>query len=324
MSIFDKAYDEMNWYQVCSRLPGELAVRALQRRILNLSTLSTFVDTAGSTVINIGDLKGHVNNVLANASLDDIFDTFDEAKHPILFQWLDDENTKRIKENARDKLTTKFKFNITESSDEEGLAEILDTVLTEDLQDVPSDFSTFMDPNCADCGAFGEPCDVHMPELSEQSSKRIRAVLEKADSSVFKTLVNKVLGDKRPTVRASVLGLFNYGNNCTLTDNQNLIALKAFVKLPDTSTLNAIRTLNYKLFSELRPMERLVALERYLNYFPRYRKIKLFEPMPTLDEFKYLLFSCSIEHHERVEALYQQFRDITELDPPVHDEEDDY
>ena len=117
MSIFDKAYDEMTMAQICSRLPGELAVRALRRRILNLDTLFSFVEVNGSSNTNVGELKNHVNGILASSSLDDIFNTFKQEAHPTLFQWLDSDNTKRIKENAKDKLTTTFRFNLTDSDD---------------------------------------------------------------------------------------------------------------------------------------------------------------------------------------------------------------
>jgi hypothetical protein len=319
MSIFDKAYDEMTMTQICSRLPGELAVRALRRRILNLDTLFSFVEVNGISNTNIKELKNHINDIFANSSLDDIFNTFKQDLHPTLFQWLNADNTKRIKTDAKDKLTTTFRFNLTDSDDVVELSDILEKVLSEDIQNIVP----IIDPNCADCTAMGNVCGVHCPPIGENSSKRIRAILEKANTAVFQTLADRVLSDKRAEVRASVLGLFNSKNNRSLTDNQNIIALKAFAKMADTSSLRAIKTLNYRVFTELRPLERLTALQRYLGYFPEYRKLLVFEPMPSLEEFKFLLFSCTVEHYEKVQALINQFRNITELDPPVVDDDGD-
>ena len=47
MSIFDQAYDNMSWQEVCYRLPGDLAVNALKRRVNNLDTLKMFFDNVG-------------------------------------------------------------------------------------------------------------------------------------------------------------------------------------------------------------------------------------------------------------------------------------
>ena len=319
MSIFDKAYDEMSMAQVCSRLPGELSIRALKRRILNLDTLYSFIEINKHAHNNVQELKWLVNGILASASLDEIFEKFKPEAHPVLFQWLDDSNTKRIKDNAKDKLTTTFRFNLTDSTDEAELSSIMDKVLAEDLQGIVNT----MDPNCQDCTSLGEACDNHyVAPTSENSSKRIRAVLDKASPDVFKTLVEKVLADKRPEVKASVLGVVGSRNRRTLTDNQMLIALKAFAKA-DTSSLRSVKTLSYSIFAELRPLERLAALEKYFAYYPEYRKLEVFDPMPTLEEFKFLLFSCTVEHYERVETLISRFRNITELDPPVHEDDED-
>ena len=48
MSFFDQAYDEMSWQEICYRLPSELAIDALQRRINNLDTLRMFFDNVGN------------------------------------------------------------------------------------------------------------------------------------------------------------------------------------------------------------------------------------------------------------------------------------
>lgn len=296
MSFFDQAYDNMDWGEVCCRLPGDLAVRALKRRILNLDTLELFFDAVGSQPSHVPDLKDHINTLIANSSLDDIFARFDTSKHPILFNWLSDDNVKRIKEQAQDKLSTEFKFNVAESSDADQLSNVLEEVLAKDLT-----------------GQSG----------SKTSSSRIRAVLEKADVNVFRKLAQRVLSDDRPEVRACVLGVFNYSNFEALTDREKTVALKAFSKMNSTSSLSAVQTLSHKLFAELRPLERLVALERYLCYFPSYRKITPFSPACSEQEFQFLLFAESIEYHDRVVKLNDRFKDITERDPPVYEEDDE-
>ena len=292
--MFDNAYDEMSWGEICCRLPGELAVKAVKRRILNLETLSMFFDAVGRQPQNANDIKMHINGLIENSSLDDIFDAIDQAKHPILFNWLDDRNIKRIKEGAQDKLSTVFKFNLANDSDEEILLSILDEILSEQIDSIGSG-----------------------------SSSRIRAVLEKADVNVFNKMAQTVLKDSRPEVRASVLGINNHKNMQSLTHMERMVALKAFAKLPNTSTLPHVGRLDFKLFAELKPLERLGALEMYLNYFPNYKKISPFAPMCTEQEFHFLLFAESIAFHDRVVALNNKFKDITEMDPPVSDDSDD-
>lgn len=292
MSIFDKAYDEMTMFQVCSRLPGELAISAVKRRILNINSVLSFVTSCGNDVIKVKEVFDHVNNVIANSEVDETLDVFKDSQ-PLLFAWLNDSNSKRIKSVGIDKLSTKFRFNLASSSDEQELIGILNKVIVEDS--VSAEFN----------------------------SSRIRSVLGKADTEVFQKLADIVLSSDRPDIRETLLGVSNYANTKTLTNNQLIIALKAFANNTNKSSMGSIGMLDYRLFSELRPMERLNALERYMQGIPKYHKLSLFSPMPTIEEFKYSLFSCSVEHYDRVNNLVNTFMDITSLDPPVNDTDDD-
>ena len=48
MSFFDQAYDDMSLEEVCYRLPSDLAVNALKRRVTNLDTLMSFIEKVQS------------------------------------------------------------------------------------------------------------------------------------------------------------------------------------------------------------------------------------------------------------------------------------
>lgn len=295
MSFFDRAYDNMDWGEVCCRLPAELAVKALKRRIISLETLDMFFEATGVKTRDVKELKDHINELLTNSSLDDILSKFDQSKHPVLFNWLNDDNKKRIQEGGKEELDIAFRFNLVKSDDAEELSNLLDAVLDEDLQD---------------------------KEGSRQSSARIRSVLEKADTNVFRSLVERILADSRPEVRVCILALSNYNHWASLSDNQKIIALKALSK-EQKASLPMVGSVSHKLFAELRPLERLNTLEKYLSYYPSYRKLTPFKPECSTEEFHMLLFAESIAHHDRVVALNERFKDIVERDPPVADDLED-
>ena len=131
MGFFDQAYDEMSWKEVCYRLPSELAISALKRRITNLDTLRMFFDNLGSQPSSIKDLKDHVNSILSGESLDDIFAMFEEKYHPTLFTWMTQDNITRFKSYDPTKLSLKFLFNVTDSKDQAGLEAIFDKIIAE-------------------------------------------------------------------------------------------------------------------------------------------------------------------------------------------------
>jgi len=294
MSFFERAYDNMDWDEICCRLPGELAIKSIKKRIISLDTLDMFFDAVGIKTRDVAEIKEHINELLNNSSLDDIMAKFDQSKHPLLFNWLDDNNKRRIQEGGKQSLDVSFRFNLVKSSDAEELMSLLDTILDEDLQDNGN---------------------------SRQSSSRIRAVLEKADTNIFGKLAERVLSDSRPAVRVCLLGLANFSNFSSLSDIQKIISLKALAK--DNKSLNMVCRISHKLFSELRPAERLDALEKYLSYFPPHRKLSPFSPDCSTEEFHLLLFADSITNHDRVVALNEKFKDIFERDPGLEDDLED-
>jgi hypothetical protein len=79
---------------------------------------------------------------------------------------------------------------------------------------------------------------------------------------------------------------------------------------------NSIQALHFKLFSQLKPLERLMALKKYFSYFPKFHKIRVFDPEPTQEEFDMTLFAGCIEHNDIVNDITQAYKDITESDPP--------
>ncbi len=283
MSIFDQAYDEMSWNEVCYRLPGELAVSALKRRVNNLETVKILLENVGSSPAVLSVLKKTVNEILDNEKPDDILAL--NSNEQLLFSWLNESNRKRVKENDPSKLSLKFLFNTTDSKDLSGLESIMDKVL-------------------------GDP---------DFKQSHLRAVMGKADNELFGTLLGKIIKDTRPEVRACVLSVA--GHN-TVSDNQLVIGLKALAKCPNES-ITSVNVLPFTIFSELKPMERLNALSKYLDFFPQYRKVEAFSPAPTKEEFETILFAGCIEQNELVNEISEKYKLITEADPPKQEEEEE-
>ena len=64
-----------------------------------------------------------------------------------------------------------------------------------------------------------------------------------------------------------------------------------------------------------------MALDRYLNYFPTYRKVKVFDPEPTEDEMNLILFAGCFQFNDLVEKIVEKYNKITKLEQNK-DEED--
>src|SRR5690348_15663216 len=126
MSIFDQAYDEMTLQEVCFRLPGELAVRALKRRVNDLPTLLDFIKAVGSQPTFVPDLKQHINGLITNEQVADVLTLFGQETHSSLFGWLDDANKNRLKNEGRESLSTKFLFNLAGEKDLDDLKYVLE------------------------------------------------------------------------------------------------------------------------------------------------------------------------------------------------------
>ena len=288
MSFFDQAYDAMSWQEVCYRLPSDLAVNALKRRITNLDTLKMFFDNVGNQPSGVKPLKDHVNELLTANTIDDIFNAFGEPEYqPILFNWMNADNSKRFKGFDPTKLGLKFLFNLTDSKDQAGLDAIMDKVLAE-------------------------------PELS---LAHVKSVLSKADDSVVAPLVNKLSLDARPEVRVCLLSVPG-SNSYKVSELQKIIGLKALAKCA-SNPLTAVNILSMNAFSSLRPAERMIALERYLDCFPVYHKMAAFDPMPSEEEFKIILFAGCIEQNDTVNKILERYKQITEQEPPAEPDDDD-
>jgi len=282
MSFFDQAYDEMSLIEVCARLPSELAISAIKRRVNDLRTLLEFMEASGAQPASVVEIKEYFNEILSKYTTDDVFDIFKEDNHPLLFNWLNKANAEKLKNEGKAKLTRKFKFNLAGDKD----LDLLDEVMTETLSE----------------------------NIVKQSA--VLSILSKANNTIFNQLVERIIKDKRPEVRQCLLAVSH--NSDLLTEHQLVVGLKALA----ASTENVMmigQLLDMKLFSALKPMERLVSLEKYLNMFPTYKQIKVFSPEPSKEELEMILFSGCIEHNDLVVKLNQQYKDITET---VKEEED--
>jgi len=290
MSFFDQAYDDMSWQEVCYRLPSDLAVNAIKRRVNNLDTLRMLFDNVGTQPASIKPLKEHINSIVTDEDPGDILDTFGDNYEKVLFTWLDDGNRQRIRVHDPDKLSTKFLFNVTKSDDRDGLDKLMERILEED----------------------------------PVNQSHLRAVLNKADDQYFTSMMGPVLKDSRPEVRVCVLGVSGLSNKSAISDLQKTIGLKALAKCTGYQPVTSMSVLNVSIFANLKPLERLDALEKYLSYFPRYKKVAAFDPVPAQEEFDMILFAGCIEHNDKVTKLNQQYKEITEMDPPsAEDEEED-
>jgi len=287
MSIFDTAYDAMTWEEVCYRLPGELSVSALKRRITNLDTLKMFFDHVGHQPSRVPPLKEHINTLIASTKIDDLLNTFDQNYHPTLFNWMTPANAKRFKEADPSKLGLKFLFNLTDSKDQAGLEAIMDKILAE-------------------------------PELVQS---HLRSVLSRADDSCVSPLLTKLSLDVRPEVRAALLSIPG-SNAYKVSDLQKIIGLKALAKCP-SSPLKSVNILGITAFSALKPAERLTCLERYMECFPTYHKMQVFDTVPSEEEITLLLFAGCLDQNERVTKVLDRYKKITEMDPPKESEDDE-
>lgn len=288
MSFFDQMYDEMTWQEVCYRLPSELAINALRRRITNLDTLKMFFENVGTQPSGVNELKDHVNNLISDEDVDDILDTFDSDFHPTLFNWLSSSNVARVKDHDPDKLSTKFLFNLTDSKDKDGLKGIFRRILDDD-----------------------------------PTQSQMRAVLRKADDVCLPPLLDMLMKDKRPEIKACLLSIPGLTNSELVNDHQKVIGLKAFAKCEGYKPLDSINRLSVNIFSALRPKERIDVLGRYLDYFPNYGRINPFDPEPSEEEFQMILFAGCVEYNDEINKINEKYKLITDTDPPSEPEEED-
>lgn len=277
-ALIDKIFDKMSLMEVTFRLPNKPAVDAIKRRINTLDQLKDIFNIQNRMVVKHPEIRKHVNAIIASTSVDDLLDSMDASEHPKLFSWLDQENSNRIMEDGRDKLTIEFMFNLTKSDDLSGMEDILGRILA-----LPT------------------------PKMS-----KICSVLNKIDKKYFLQLVEKVVSDKREYVRTSILAT-NSNSFSLLTDTHKMIAIKALGRVPSScETPQGVQAIDFKLFKSLKPLERIMALDKYLDYFPKGKKIRVFDPAPTEDEFKLILFAGCFEYNDLVEKMIEKYRDITE------------
>lgn len=282
--FMDKIYDEMELMEVICRLPGELAIKAIKRRIPGADNLAEFFDAAAveNETSKCGAVKNHVNSIVGK--YDDIchvLDVIGEKYHSVLHGYLNDMNKTRLVVEGADRLSVKFLFNLTDHDDADGMKKVLDKALAE--QDtVPS---------------------------------QILSILNKSAPENCQTLINIVLKDKRPLIQSTVLSVGNEYNFKTISEHQKMIALKAFAKIPSSQEgIKGIQPLDFKLFQDLKPLERLLALDRYLSYFPVYKKRKAFNPEPSVEDFDAILFAGCFQYYDLVEGIKEKYDAITKDD----------
>ena len=284
MSDFlNKIFDDMTWDELICRLPGELAVAAINRKVSDFDKMKEFFEHQDRNAFNVTGIKDHINSMISNTSVTDILVAFPKEEHPVLFKWINEDNKKRIMDEGKKELSIEFVFNLTKSDDLDGMSELLDRILATDP-----------------------------PEI-----KKISSVIGKVDSKYFQLFVERLLKDKRAQVRACVLSTHNQGYD-TISDHQKLVALKALAKLPSADQrLSYINPIDFPLFANMKPFERLTALDIYLGYFPEFKKIQVFKTKPTEEEFNSILFAGCFDHTTLVENIMKKYKAITEQELPA-------
>jgi len=283
-SMIEQAFDDMELEEVLCRLPSKFAIGSLKRRTKDINDLKEFMsarDAGGASKVK--EIVEHVNSIVTNTNIDKIFKTFSSQYHPTLFGWLNSDNKKNILENGKDGLSIEFIFNLTDSKDFNGMGYILDRVLKE----------------------------------PEPNVSKITAILNKIDVEIFQEIMEKVIKDNRPKVRSSILSVHNDAGVNTISDHQKMIALKAFAKIPASDTGSRyIQPIDFKLFKNLKPLERIMALDRYLSYFSLYSKRAVFDPAPSDEELDLILFAGCFEFNDIVEGIKKKYNAITKDDEP--------
>lgn len=285
--IIAQAYDEMELYEVMCRLPSQFAVDAIKRRIDTPEKLMEFFSTPDvDGADKFPEVKRLVNDVVTDTTIDDLLNKVEDKYYSKLFGWLDDSNRTRFLEDGKDKLPVEFVFNLADKSSFDDMIYVLNRLL-------------------------------NSPQ--NPSVSKVTSVLNRADASCFQRLVDRVLKDARPLVRSSILSA--YSNFKLLSDHQKMIALKAFAKIPSSEQGSRhIQPIDFKLFQSLKPLERLMALDRYLNYFKSNTKRQVFDPAPTKDEFDAILFAGCFEYNDLVEDIVNKYNAIIGADNESEDE----
>ena len=275
--IIAQAYDEMELYEVMCRLPGEFALDAIKRRIDTPDKLMDFFTTPDVEGAKKFDpVKAHINSIIRNFTVDDMLNKIEIKFYSKLFGWLDKSNKSRFLDEGKDKLPIDFIFNLSDKKNIDEMIYVLDRILTGPVE----------------------------PTISQ-----ITSILNRVDATCFQRLADKVLKDNRPLIRSSILSA--YGNFKLVSDHQKMIALKAFAKIPSSiDGSRHIQPIDFKLFQSLKPLERLMALDRYLNYFRSSKRV--FDPAPSREEFDAILFAGCFEFNDLVENITKKYKVITE------------
>lgn len=273
MSFFDKMFDDMSNNELVCRLPGELAFKALKRKVTNLESMFKFV-MVSNTIINIIEVKNYFNDIIANNSIDDALEVFKD-KHALLFSICNEQNRKRLKDSDNSKKDYKLLFNCSNAKDADELHKALLLVL----------------------------------ESEEIKQSAIISILHKADQSVIPRLVNVITKDKRPEVRCSLLYLGSVAKRRMLDSAITLMALKALGQSSIVS--HGIDKQKFSVFCDLQPEHRIPALKAYLNLFVQLKPTNPFDDFPTEEMINIALFAGAIDNvcvAEEIKKLYDEIK----------------
>lgn len=273
-SFIDSIFDNMSIDELVCRLPGENALNAIKRRFGGIQGISDMLNSQdGKTISGLKEVKHYINDVVKDADVEEINGVFGEDSFVRLFNLLAEDTKYKLLDKGKNTFPIKVVFNLADKKDLTAMSSILDRILS--------------------------------TNNTENVSAQCLSVLNSISPECFNILAPRVLSDSRPEVSAVILSIGNGVNYRVISDHQKMIALKSFAKLPASNRgLAFVNSIDFKLFQNLKPLERLMALGRYLNHAD---KKQPFDPMPTRDEMEEALFAGCFQYNDMVEDIMKQY-----------------
>ncbi len=255
MTNVEQVFEKMSLKQIVCRLPGKHATEAFKKRINKVNKLADFLKAANRQTQSLKNIKEHINNVINDSNINELLKSMDSKHYSTLYGWLDQSNRNRFLKEGKGKLSIEFLFNLTDSSDLEGMKDIFQLILSKE-----------------------------QPKLSQ-----ITSVLNKINYKNVEDLIKLINKDN---LYSSLLFISNKTNFDQISD---ILKIKAVLSLkPNQNEYPTyIQSLNLNLFKTLNPIQRLNALDAYLSYFPKSMQIIVFNPESTIEEFNLLFKDCS-------------------------------
>lgn len=294
MGFFDDAYDEMSFKEVSFRLPSELAISSIKRRVNNTESAVEFINSAPKA-FEFKEVKDIVNSVMVSDGFKGFFDAFKE-KEATLFKWVSKDNRANLIENHFSDIPLKLAFNMVDKNDADKMKLLFNMIIR--------------DP--------------------ESVKAQMRAIIDKASVSLKMELIDAVVKSSRDDLKIGVLET-SFDKWEELVDNRTIhLCLKSLashaIKNDFDVNFVPINALSFSSFDKLKPMERLASLKAYLKAVdavkrPSGSKIKPFKEDITEEQIENALFAGSVNENDLVTEIKGLFSSI--VDPKKEEKADE-